>query len=80
MIAFKHKFNDSVGIEDTFEVYENVTDPADLRILNAASFTAALNSKLSLKLSHSLFYDHQPVPGFRPLDQTMQVTLVASIL
>ena len=80
MLGVKHKFNDSVGFEDTFEIFENVTDFEDLRILNAASFTAALNSKLSLKLSHSLIFDNQPVEGFRKLDQTMQFTLVASIL
>lgn len=80
MLSFKHKFNDSVGFEETIEVYENVTDPADLRVLNAASFTAALSGKLSLKLTHSLIFDNQPVPTYRKLDQTIQLSLVASVL
>ena len=80
MIGLSHKFSDSVGFEDTFEIYENVIEPVDLRILNSASLVSALSGKLSLKLSHNLIFDNQPVTGFRKLDQSMQVTLVASIL
>ncbi|MCB9677215.1 MAG: DUF481 domain-containing protein [Alphaproteobacteria bacterium] len=80
MFGFVHKFSDHVGIEDTTELYENVLDFEDLRILNTASIVSSLNSKLSLKLSHNLIFDNQPVEGFRTTDQSMQVTLVASIL
>lgn len=85
MVGLNHKFSEGVGFQDTLEVYENVIDTADLRILNSASMVSALSSKLSLKLSHNLIFDNRPV-GYgtdaakRPLDQTMQVTLVASIL
>ncbi len=80
MIGLSHKFSDSVGFEDTFELYENVITPEDVRILNSASLVSAISSKLSLKLSHNLIFDNVPVEGFRKLDQSMQVTLVASIL
>jgi len=80
MLGVSHKFSEGVGFEDTLEVYENVVDAKDLRLLNTASLVSALSSKLSLKLSHRLIFDNVPVEGFRTTDQTMQVTLVASIL
>ena len=80
MVGFSYKFNDSVGLQDTFEAYENVRRPEDLRMLNTASLTAALGRKFSLKLSHGLIFDNVPVTGYRKLDQTMMVTLVASVL
>lgn len=85
MLGLTHKFSEGVGFQDTLEVYENVLDTADLRILNSASMVSTLSSKFSLKLSHNLIFDNRPV-GYgteaakRSLDQTMQVTLVASIL
>ncbi|MEZ4317433.1 MAG: DUF481 domain-containing protein [Myxococcota bacterium] len=80
MLGLNHKFSDHVGFDDTLEVYENVIDFEDLRVLNTASLVSTLSSKLSLKLSHTLIFDNVPVTGFRKTDQTMQVTLVASIL
>lgn len=80
MVGFSYKFNDSVGLSNTLEAYENVLTPADLRVLNTASLVAALGSKFSIKLSHGLIFDNVPVEGYRKLDQTMMVTLVASVL
>lgn len=80
MVGITHKFSEGVGFEDTFELYEAVPEFADLRMLNTASIVAALGSKLSLKLSHSFIFDNVPVEGFQKFDQTMNITLVASIL
>lgn len=85
LLGLSHKFSEGVGFEDTLEVYENVQDPNDLRMLNKASLVSALTSKLSLKLSHNLIFDNVPVGAstpepYRKLDQSMQVTFVASIL
>ena len=65
---------------DTAEIYENVVDPADLRVLNTAFLTSKISDKLSLKLSHTLTFDNVPVEGFRPLDQVTMLTLVATLL
>ena len=80
LVGLTHKFSEGVGFEDTFEIYEAVPTFADVRIYNTASLVSALGSKFSLKLSHSLIFDNIPVEGFQKLDQTMNVTLVASIL
>lgn len=81
MAGVSHKFSEGVGFENRLEVFENLQDFDDLRIINSASIVSALSSKLSLKLSHLLQFDGVPVkPEFRKVDQTMQVTLVASIL
>lgn len=79
MIGLKHKFNESVSFEDTFEVYENVIDFADVRILNSAALVSKLSGKFSLKVSHTLIFDNVPVEGFQKLDQTTMVTFVATI-
>jgi len=80
LLGISQKFNDNVSFTDTFEVYENVIDTKDLRILNTAALTSSLNDKLSLKLSHTLIFDNVPVEGFVKLDQTTMATLVANIL
>ena len=81
-------FNENVSFADTFEVYENVVDPNDLRMLNTASLTSKFSSVFSLKLSHALAFDNVPVEitnaaganvPLQKLDQTTLVTLVASI-
>ncbi len=80
MLGLGHAFNENVSFEDKLEVYENVLDPNDLRLLNTASLTSKLSGKLSLKLSHALTYDNAPVEGFEPLDQTTLLTFVATWL
>lgn len=84
LVGFKHAFNDSVSFSETAEVFENVLDPVDLRINNTAALNSKLSDKFSLKLSHELRFDNQPVAGdtftFRKMDQTTMVTVVASLL
>lgn len=78
--ALAHQFNDNVSFTDSFEVYENVIDTADLRLLNSAAITASLSTNLSVQLNHALIFDNVPVEGFRKLDQTIGVNLVATLL
>ncbi|MEZ4239883.1 MAG: DUF481 domain-containing protein [Myxococcota bacterium] len=80
LLGGSYAFDDRASVADTVEVYENLLDPADVRVLNTASVTATLSGKLSLKVSHALIFDNVPVEGFEPLDQTTMVTLVASLL
>jgi putative salt-induced outer membrane protein YdiY len=49
----------------------------DFRVQNAAAISAGLNSFLSLKISHTLTYLNQPVPGFHRTDTIGSAALVA---
>ena len=80
MFGLTHSLNETVGVADSVEVYENLRDFEDARVLNTASLNVALNENLGLKVSHQLTWDNVPVEGYRKLDQTAMMTVVASIL
>ncbi len=80
MLGIEKKFNDKVALTENVEAFFNLLDPEDLRLLNNLSVTATLSNRLALKFSHALAFDNVPVEGFQPLDQTLTVTLVASVL
>jgi putative salt-induced outer membrane protein YdiY len=73
-----YTFNAAVKIEDRVEVFENVLQLDDVRVLNTISLTAGLTDRLAVRLSDALAYDHVPVEGYAPLDNTTLVTLVAT--
>jgi putative salt-induced outer membrane protein YdiY len=72
--------SENAKITETVEVFENVVDPADMRLLNNLGLTAKLSDKFSLNVSHQLAFDNVPVEGFRKADHLVMVTFVASIL
>jgi putative salt-induced outer membrane protein YdiY len=72
--------NDAVSVTEQVEAYENVLDTEDLRILNDAGVQAKLSDKLALKIGHRMVFDNVPVEGFRKTDQTLTLTLVATLL
>lgn len=78
MGGLAYAFGPSVQVAERVEVYENILEPLDVRVLNTASLSGKLDGALSLKLSHTLTFDNRPVEGFRPLDTTTLATLVAS--
>jgi putative salt-induced outer membrane protein YdiY len=82
-LGFDHRFNDKVSIGDTVETFINFFDIEDFRLINNAYLQAKLSDKFSIKLSHLLMFDNQPVEvgayKFKKVDQTTQITLVANI-
>lgn len=78
-VTFSHAFNESVAFTDSAEVYVNVIDPEDVRVLNEAALNTKLSDVFSLKLSNQLTFDNVPVEGFEKVDQITMVTFVASI-
>ncbi len=80
MASLTHQLNESVSFSDTVEAYENILDPADLRLLNEAALSTRLSDIFSVKLSNQLTYDNVPVEGYRQLDQVTLISLVATLL
>lgn len=80
LVGGSYTFNEAVSLSEQVELYENVVDPADLRLLNTAAITAKVGKPLSLKVGHTLIFDNVPVEGFRKLDHTLTLTLVATLL
>jgi len=80
-IAFTHEFNENASISEQIEAYENFFTPDDLRLYNTIALSAKINATLSLKVSHDLsYYNRPPDPDLKKLDQTVLVTLVASLI
>jgi putative salt-induced outer membrane protein YdiY len=71
VISRTSEFND----EATYTT--NVSDVSDWRLRHAASITASLNARFSLKFSHVLTYLREPVPGFRQTDTMTSAAFVA---
>ena len=81
MVGFKHTFNESVSFQDTFEVYPNVIELDDVRILNTASLSAKLSDKLGFKTTYNLRFDNVPVtPAYRKTDHALTASLVVTLL
>lgn len=72
--------NEDVSLSEKLEVYENVLDVHDVRVLNTAAVAVKLSDTFSLKLSNSLTFDNVPVEGYQKLDTVSLVTLVASLM
>lgn len=79
MTSISHKLGESLSLQESVEVYENVLDTRDLRLLNQAALSVKLHEALNLKLSHNLIFDNQPVDGYRRADQTLNLTIVATL-
>jgi len=80
MIALAHQFNETLSLTEQVEVYENILDLDDVRLLNQIALSARLSNAFSVKLSNALTFDNVPVEGYRKLDQTTLISLVATLL
>lgn len=80
LVGGSYTFNEAVSLSEKVEVYENVLDPEDLRLYNTVALTAKIGKPLGLKVGHTLIFDNVPVEGFRKLDHTLTLTIVATLL
>lgn len=77
-VGLAHRF-ERVGWRQTFEVFENLRDREDLRLLHGAAFVAPLGEHIALEPTHLLAWDNRPIEGYAAVDQTTLLRLVATL-
>jgi putative salt-induced outer membrane protein YdiY len=80
MTGLQHTFNEAVQLKSSVEVYPNVIEWEDVRVMNNTSVAAKLSDKLGFKTAYVLRFDNVPVPGFRKADHAVTASLVVTIL
>ncbi len=85
--GFSHIFNDHVSMGDSLELFENLSAKedeysfgGDFRGVNEIWIAAKVSDRFSVKLSDRIAWDTAPVPTFRPWDNTVSISLVATLL
>lgn len=74
--AYRWRFSPLFSVDVEGSASADPVDAANWRGSNKASATVAINRALSLKVSHSLEYVNEPVPGFRQTDTLTSIGLV----
>jgi putative salt-induced outer membrane protein len=73
---YRLKLSDSAVFSDDFVFNESLANAGDWRISHVAAVTAKLVSLLSLRVSTTIRYVHEPVNGFQSTDSITAVSLV----
>lgn len=77
-VRYTWQLSETAAISEDGLFTQSLVSGTDWRVGNTLAVSAALNSVLSLKLSHRLDFVYQPVPGFRKTDQLTSAAIVAS--
>ena len=75
--GYKWKISETAEFTEDVRMTGMFSQGSDWRILQAAAVTARLTQLFSLKVSNSIRYLHEPVPGFKNTDTNTSVALVA---
>ncbi len=73
------KFSESAAFGQNLTYFPNFDEGDDWRLVSETSLTAALTSRLALKVGYLVRYDNEPVPGFDDTDTTTNVSLVIGL-
>jgi putative salt-induced outer membrane protein len=76
-LLYDLKLSDTTEITDDARILFSLSDGSDWRSGNIFALTAKLTTIFSLKVSHTIRYVNQPVPGFQKTDTITAVALVA---
>jgi len=79
-VGFVRVLTKSLAFGQDVEVFVNVQDPKDTRLISDTAITNELTSTMSVKLSYTMTYDTDPVEGYVPADHQGLVSLVATVL
>jgi putative salt-induced outer membrane protein YdiY len=76
-LLYDWKLSDTAEITDDVRILFSLSDGNDWRAGNIATASAKLTSIFSLKVSNTIRYVNQPVPGFLKTDTITAIALVA---
>jgi len=76
-LLYDWKLSDTAEITDESRLVFSLSDSGDWRSGNVATLSAKLTTIFSLKVSNTVRYVNQPVPGFEKTDTITAVALVA---
>ncbi|HJN75144.1 MAG TPA: DUF481 domain-containing protein [Myxococcota bacterium] len=79
-LGFVRVLTSTLAFGQDVEVFVNVEDPTDTRLISDTAITNELTAAMSVKLSYKMTYDTQPVEGYVPADHQGLVSLVATVL
>jgi putative salt-induced outer membrane protein len=60
-VSWEHILSPTAKFSTDLEALENLEDSDDYRLKSVTAIVASLTSKLALKVSYTVLYDHQPV-------------------
>jgi putative salt-induced outer membrane protein YdiY len=76
-LLYDWKFSDTAEITDEARILFSLSDGNDWRAGNNATVSAKLTTIFSLKVSNTIRFVNQPVPGFLKTDTVTAIALVA---
>ena len=79
-LGFVRVLTKTLAFGQDLEVFVNVQDPKDTRLISDTAITNELTQTMSVKLSYTMTYDTDPVDGYVPADHQGLVSLVATVL
>jgi putative salt-induced outer membrane protein YdiY len=78
-VGVVHTLSDTTRFSQETEWLVNVENIDDVRISGETALTLKATDVMNVQLSYELTYESVPVEGYRALDQSTQVTLVATL-
>jgi len=78
-LDYRAKISSSAEFTDTAGFNESLSEGSDWRVQNVAALSATITTLLSLKVSNTIRYVHQPVFGFKTTDSITAVALVVKL-
>jgi putative salt-induced outer membrane protein len=76
---YRLKLSSSAELTDAAGFNESLSDGSDWRVQNIAAVSATITTLLSLKVSNTIRYVHEPVLGFKTTDSITAVALVVKL-
>lgn len=70
-VEYQHHFTEETYFRQMVEATANLEDGSDYRLTSESALVAPLSSRIALKISYVVRYDHRPEPGFRSTDRLL---------